>query len=185
MFRVFALPACLALGFALPAQADEVTDALNSAIEAYDAGDIAYAIEELDYAKQLLAGMKTDALIGFLPQAPDGWTREVNTDMSAGLAMMGGGTGAEAEYSVNGQSFTISVMADNPMVAGMGAMIGSAAAIGAKLERVGRQKFMVQNGELTGLVDNRILVQAKGGEVETMLDLLKTMDFKALSNFGR
>ena len=185
MFRLPIVSVCLALSLALPAGADDITDALKSAIDAYESGDIAYAIEELDYAKQLLAGMKTDALIGFLPEAPAGWSREVNTEMAAGLAMMGGGTGAEAEYSGPGESFTITVMADNPMVAGMGAMIGSAAAIGAKVERVGRQKIMIHDGELTGLVDNRILVQAKGGEVETMLDLLKTMDFRGLSNFGR
>ena len=179
------LALCAALITPASARADDVTDALQSAISAYEEGDIGYAIEELDYAKQLLASMKADALVGFLPEAPDGWTREVNTEMGAGLAMMGGGTGAEAEYSGDGSSFTITFMADNPMVSGMAAAIGSAAAIGAKVERVGREKFMVHNGEITGLVDNRILVQAKGGEPQIMLDLLKTVDFGELADFGR
>jgi hypothetical protein len=44
---------------------------------------------------------------------------------------------------------------------------------------------MNQNGELTALIGNRVLVQASGGELSTMLDFLKTMDFAALADFGR
>ncbi|MEO0750413.1 MAG: hypothetical protein AAFY25_01280 [Pseudomonadota bacterium] len=177
--------ACMALVLAMgTAKADDITEALQSAIEAYEEGDTQYALEELDYAKQLLQALKTDALVGFLPEAPDGWTREVDTEMNAGMAFMGGGTGAEATYNGDGQSMTITVMADNPMVAGMAGMIGNAALIGAKIERIGREKFMVMEGEINGLIDNRILVKASGGEVDAMLELLETMDFKALGQFG-
>ena len=167
-----------------PLSADEITEALQSAIEAYEEGDTQYALEELDYAKQLLMAQKTDALVEFLPAAPEGWSREVNTEMNAGLAMMGGGTGAEATYEGEGQRITVTVMADNPMVSGMAGMISNAALLGAKVERVGREKFMVQDGEVNGLIDKRILVKAEGGEVETMLALLETMDFRGLKRFG-
>ncbi|MGR3805869.1 hypothetical protein [Marinibacterium profundimaris] len=185
MRRSFLAVSVLSLSAALPAHADDVTDALQNAITSYEEGDIGYAMEELDYAKQLMASMKADALTGFLPEAPDGWTREVNTEMGAGLAMMGGGTGAEADYSSDSGSFTITLMADNPMVAGMAAALGNAGAMGAKIERVGREKFMVQDSEITGLIDKRILVQAKGDDIDMMLDLLKSMDFKSLADFGR
>ena len=156
--------ACAAVALSVgQVQADDISEALQSALDAYEDGDTQYALEELEYAKQLLMALKTDALVEFLPEAPDGWTREVNTEMNAGLAFMGGGTGAEATYNGDGQSITITVMADNPMVAGMAGMIGNAALLGAKIERLGRQKFMVQNGEINGLVDNRILVKAAGG----------------------
>ncbi|MEQ9694495.1 hypothetical protein [Shimia sp. SDUM112013] len=184
MKQVFA--AALIVGMtALSAQADEISDALESALTAYNEGDVQYAIEELDFAKQLLLAKKTGALSDVLPAAPDGWTRTINTDMNAGLPMMGGGVGTEAEYSDGTQSFTVSIMADNPMVAAMGGMVANAALMGAKIERVGRQKFMNQDGELSALVDNRILVQASGADVPVMLDLLGTMDFRALSKFGQ
>lgn len=184
MLKPFIL-AGAALAFTLgTAQADDITEALQSALEAYEDGDTQYALEELEYAKQLLQALKTDALVEFLPEAPDGWSREVNTEMNAGLAFMGGGTGAEATYSGDGQSITITVMADNPMVAGMAGMIGNAGLMGAKIERVGRQKFMVMDSEINGLVDNRILVKASGGDVDMMLELLETMDFRALGKFG-
>lgn len=177
------LAASVAL-WAGPGQADDITEALQSAMEAYEDGDTQYALEELEYAKQLLQALKTDALVEFLPAAPDGWSREVNTEMNAGLAFMGGGTGAEATYDGDGQSITITVMADNPMVAGMAGMIGNAGLMGAKIERVGREKFMVMDDEINGLVDNRILVKASGGDVDAMLALLETMDFRALGKFG-
>jgi hypothetical protein len=86
--------------------------------------------------------------------------------MNQGLAMLGGGTGAEAVYAGDGMRFIVTLMADNPMVGAMGAMLGNPMlmATAGEIVRVGRQKFVDQDGELTGLVDNRILVQASGAE---------------------
>ncbi|MFN3823269.1 MAG: hypothetical protein ACK4RN_04760 [Pseudorhodobacter sp.] len=169
------------------ARADQVADTIQSALEAYQAGDIQYAMEELAYAQQQLQAMKADSLSAFLPDAPDGWTRSVNTDMNAGLMMMGGGTGAEARYEGAGNSFTLTLTADNPMVASMGAMLGNAtmmAQMGGKVERIGRQRFLNQNDSLSGLVGNRVLVQAQGGEVADMMKVLEAIDFAGLEKFG-
>ncbi|EAQ03189.1 hypothetical protein OB2597_13633 [Pseudooceanicola batsensis HTCC2597] len=184
MKRLIFAAACAVSALGLAARADDVTETLQSAMSAYEEGDLQYALEELEYAKQLMLTMKTDALSGFLPPAPDGWTREINTEINASLGMMGGGVGAEAEYSGDNESFTLTILADNPMVNAMGAMIGNAAAIGAKIERVGREKFMVQDGTVQGLVDNRILVKAEGGEVEAMLTILEEIDYRELGRFG-
>jgi len=64
------IAAALALILALPAAADEISDTMQSALDAYNEGDAAYALEELDYARQLLLQLKTDALTQFLPEAP-------------------------------------------------------------------------------------------------------------------
>lgn len=185
MRHILFTAALAALAFAPAARADEITDSLKSAMQAYEDGDVKYALEELEYAKQLITAIQTDALARFLPEAPDGWTREVNTELNASLALMGGGTGAEAEYTGDGDSYTVTIMADNPMVGAMAGILGNAAAIGAKIERVGRQKFMIQDGEITGLVDSRILVKATGGDTDAMLEALKRIDYRALGNFGR
>lgn len=185
MTRLPLAAAALFIGFGLPVTADEISDTLQSALDAYDAGDSAYALEELDYARQLLLALKTDALAAFLPDAPEGWTREINTEMNAGLAMMGGGTGAEATYEGAGKSITLQLMADNPMVGALGGMIANAAMYGARVERVGREKFMVQDNEMTGLVANRILVKASGATPEEMSPLIERIDFRALRAFGQ
>ncbi len=186
MPRMTLIATALSAVLSVPAaQADDITDALSSATKAYEQGDIQYALEELEYAKQLMMALKTDALVEFLPPPPQDWSRTVNTEMTASLGLMGGGTGAEARYDNGNNSFTVSLMADNPMVGAMAGLLGNAASIGARIERVGRQKFMVQDGELTALVDSRILVKATGEDIDTMLATLETMDFRALGDFGR
>lgn len=183
MFRatLFAI-ACIAI--VDPALADEVSDTLSSAMQAYEDGDIDYAIEELDYAKQLLQAMKTDELSNFLPEAPDGWNREINSEMNAGLAMLGGGVGAEAEYTKGSEHVTLRIMAGNPMVSAFAGMAANAGLMGMKPERIGREKFLYDDGELTGVIDNRILVQAEGEDKALLLDLVGQIDFKALGDFG-
>lgn len=184
MFRA-TLYALLIVAAANPALADEVSDTLSSALQAYEAGDIEYALEELDYAKQLLKAMSAQALTQFLPEAPEGWERDVSEDdMNGGLAMLGGGVSAEARYTNGTETVTVSLMADNPMVAMFGGMLSNAGLMGLKMHRVGREKFVYDDGELTGLIDNRILVQAKGADPEVMIPILEQIDFKGLERFG-
>jgi len=184
--RIVLAAAALALA-ALPARADEVTEALQNAITAYEEGDIPYAMEELTYAQSLMTALQAQGLAGFLPEPPAGWTREINSEAGAAMGMMGGGTAAEATYSGDGQSFTITFTADNPMVAAMAGMFSNAAmltASGAKMIRVGREKFVDQDGQLTAVIDNRILIQANGAGAEVMVPVLETIDFRELSRFG-
>jgi hypothetical protein len=180
--------AALGLGLAAaaaPAAADDVTDTIEAALAAYGQGDLKDALEELAYARQLISEMQTADLAAFLPEAPDGWSREIDTEMAAALSMMGGGFGAEATYAGGGQRFTVTLMADNPMVAGFAGMLGNAALLGgAKRVRIGGERFLDQDGELVALIDNRILVQASGAPLEAMVPVLEAMDFEALARFG-
>lgn len=184
MFRVSVAAFALIAAAALPAAADEVTDTLQNAIEAYNNGDIQYALEELDYAKSLISAMKTAAFSSFLPEAPKGWTREIDTDINRGLAMMGGGVGAEAEYTDGKHTFTIKMMADSPLIAGFLGMMTNASVMGIKIERVGREKYMNQDGDLSAVVANRVLIQAEGAPVDVMVPVLETIDYDGLGNFG-
>lgn len=181
---LYALPASLAL-LAAPAAADEITDTLQAAIAAYEEGDVQYALEELDYARSKLLELKTDALGAFLPEAPEGWTREVDTEANAAMAMMGGGVAAGADYlSPEGEAYTVQMFADNPMVASMSAMIMNAGAMGLKTARIRRQTFALQDDQTMGLIANRILLQVDGPDAATRAMLLEAMDFDAMAGFG-
>ncbi|GAA4221427.1 hypothetical protein GGQ68_000169 [Sagittula marina] len=184
MTRTLMMSAALAMSLTTAAAADEVSDLLTSAQEAYAAGDIQFALDDLDMARAKLLEQKTASLGAYLPEAPDGWTREVNTEMGQGLAMMGGGVGAEATYTGDDSSVKITLMADNPMVASMSAMIANAGAMGMKTERIGRQRFATQDGQMMALVGNRILVQAEG-DTEAARSLLDKVDFGAMASFGQ
>lgn len=186
MNRFLTLIAAVAMSLPLAAQADEISDTLEAALEAYNEGDLTYALEELDYARQKLMALRAEAFQDYLPEAPEGWTRDLETEMQAGLAMMGGGMGASAEYrSPDGsQYYTVTMMADNAMVASMGSMVANAAAMGMRVERVGRQRIAMNDGQAMALVNNRILVTVEGGDEALLLQAMEQIDFKELSSFG-
>lgn len=182
------LPLALAAALSLPVagHADEISDTLQAAIDAYKDGDVTYALEELDFARQKLMALRAEAFQQFLPDAPEGWTREVESEMQAGLAMMGGGMGASADYRApdGSQYYSITMMADNAMVSSMGAMVANAAAMGMKVERIGRQRVALNDGQAMALVNNRILVTVEGNDEALLMDAMERVDFEALSNFG-
>lgn len=175
----------IAGALALPVHADEISDTLQSALDAYADGDIQYALEELDFAKQKLLELKTDSLGAFLPPAPEGWSFEKNSEMNSALGMLGGGVGAEGTYSNgDGASVKVTLMADNPMVGSMAAMITNASAMGMKVERINRQRFAIQDQQMMALIANRILIQTEG-DLALAQQILEQMDFKAMANFGQ
>ena len=171
----------------LPASADDITDALGAAIDAYTEGEIGDALDEIAYATQLLNALQAQGLTAFLPEPMAGWTREVNSEAAASLGFMGGGTAAEATYEGPGDRFSITLMADNPMVMSMAAVLGNSALMSSmgQIVRVNRENFMNSDGEISGLIGGRILVQADGGSIEDMVAHLEQIDFNALEEFGR
>lgn len=174
---------------ALPtvAAADDITDALTAAIEAYEAGEIADALDEMAYAEQLLQTMQAEGLTAYLPEPLDGWTRDINDDAGAAAGFLGGGFMTEAAYRGQGAGFSVTLMVDNPMVMQMGAMLGNRAmmAMMGDIVRVNGENFVNQDGEILGLIGGRVLVQASGGDVEPMLAHLEQIDFAELEDFGR
>lgn len=186
MKRIVSLVLAASLALPVAARADEISDTLQSAIDAYNDGDVAYALEELDFARQKLMQLRSDAFQQFLPEAPEGWTRVVDNDMQAGLAMMGGGMGAGASYNSpdNSQYYSVTMMADNAMVATMGGMVANAAAMGMKVERIGRQRVALNDGQAMALVNNRILITVEGKDEALLMDAMERIDFEALGDFG-
>lgn len=177
----------VAAGLPAPAHADEIEDSIAAALSAYQAGDIALAKEELDFAGQLLSQMKAEGLAGFLPAAMSGWTREDGETQAIGAAMMGGGQSASATYTRGSDTVDIQLLADNPMIAAMAGMFANPAALGAmgSVKRIGREKVVVtSDGELQALVNNRILVQVTGSaSLEDKEAYFAAIDMAGLKDF--
>ena len=74
---------------ALPLRADDVSDALQAAVDAYAAGDLGKTAASLTLATQALGAQQGDLLAALLPPAPDGWTRTLTEDFSQGFGFMG------------------------------------------------------------------------------------------------
>ncbi len=182
------LPITLALALAgLPAAADEFTDTLDSALKAYNDNDITGAREDLDYAGKLLNAMKSESLSKFLPEPEPGWTKEAADDASATgfMGMLGGGTTAGATYKKGTETLTIALVADSPMVNGIGAMFSGMSGIaGGKPVRIQRVQFNSTDDGLQGVVNGKVMVSVTGdASIEDKTAYLEKMDFKALGEF--
>ena len=187
-FRSAAAVAALSLGIlSSPASADEVEEALQLALEAYQEGDLNAAKEEIDFASQLISQMKAAGLSEFLPDAMEGWTRQDEATGNAAMGFMGGGSIANATYTRDNERVEIQLMANNQMVAAMSGLFGNPALMGAQgeVKRIKRQKVLVnQSGELQALIDKRIFVQVSGrAPVEIKEEYFSGIDFKGLKDF--
>ncbi len=171
--------------------ADEVTDILGEATEAYKKGDYVQTKEDLTYVLELLKQKKGDSLKTLLPEALDGWTAEDAKSESAGAAMLGGGTNISRVYKKDKSTITISVVTDSPLMQNIGMMMSNPMfSSGGKQKRINREKAMIKynnkqkSGEVTLLIDKRFMVSVKGIDVteEELVDYTKAIDFKKLKS---
>jgi len=54
--------------------ADDIVDTLNEAIKSYESGEYSVAVEDLNYALQLIQQKKSKGLEAYLPEALSGWS---------------------------------------------------------------------------------------------------------------
>lgn len=185
--RMLGLTIIAAMSIAGFARADAVSDALDAAQTAYAAGKLSETAAALINASGAVKALQAERLAAFLPEPIAGWTREINTDAGAGMAMMGmAGTTAEGRYSHDdGRSITMTLSADSPLVASMGGMLGSPQmmAMMGKVMKVGGLDMLVQDNALSALVGMRVLVQAQGDTPEAMAGLMASMNLAGLAQF--
>jgi hypothetical protein len=180
--------ACLLSLIASGALADEFTDTLEGALQAYRDGDLNAAQQDLDYAGKLLTAMKSEHLAKFLPAPPAGWTRDESADeaeASGFMGMFGGGTAATATYRRAAEEMTLTLVANAPMITGMAGMLSGIAGMGGgKPMRIQRTEFALNDQDLQGVVGGKILVSVGGSAaVEDKVALVEQIDFAALEGF--
>lgn len=172
------------------AQADAVTDALAAAQAAYAGGQLGQTAAELTNATRAVQALQQERLASTLPQPADGWTMTLGESTVGDAGFFGGmiGTLADATYSHgDGRSFTITLTADSPTVAGMAGILGNPQmmAMMGKVVKVGETDMLEQEGSLSALVANRVLVQAQGADIADMSAVLAGMDFAKLGQFDQ
>src|SRR6201984_1871702 len=88
--RMLAVPLLLAAVMGAPASADDVTDALDQARKAYQAGDFAAAKQSADLASQLIGQKNAEGFAALLPAPLAGWTAGQGGATSLGSVGFGG-----------------------------------------------------------------------------------------------
>jgi hypothetical protein len=172
--------------------ADDVTDAIDEAMQYYQDGKYSDAMTSLNYASQLIGQKKGGDLQSFLPQPLDGWEAEEATSQSMGAAMLGGGISAERQYNKGSSSVRIQIVTDSPMLQSMMMMFGNpmlAGADGGKLEKIAGEKAIVKynaadkSGDIKLVIANRFLVTLDGNDasLEDLKAYASTIDYKKLA----
>jgi hypothetical protein len=156
------------------AWADDVTDSINEGLQYYQQGQMAEAVQSLNYAVQLIQQKKGEGLVTLLPQPLDGWIAEDASSQAAGAAMLGGGVSAERRYTRESASVRVHVLTDSPMMQGVMMMFSNpmfATSDGGKLDKINGQKAIVKydasgrDGDIKLVIANRFLVTVEGSDV--------------------
>ena len=188
-----ALAIALVLSFGAVGHADDVTDAIDEAMEYYKKGDFTQAAGNLDYAAQLVRQKKGGQLENVLPEALPGWTADDASSQAYGAAMMGGGVTAERRFTKGDSSITVNLSADSPMLQGMVMMMSNpmfATSDGGKLEKIAGQRAIVKytpsdrSGNVNIVYGNRYLITVEGGNVEKndLKAYAEAVNYKMLDN---
>lgn len=179
-----------------PVFADDVKDAVNRALSAYDAENYSNAMNELNFARglivQKIAGRYSDAL----PKAETGWTAEdIATEIPT--AMAGGGIVVSRSYQMNDKNISIEIISDSPMISSLLMMFNNpmfAGASGSKITAVKGERAIEEwdsgdkEGQIQVVLDNRMLITVSGSMLDNKSEMktyMEKVDFDLLKKLLR
>jgi hypothetical protein len=173
------------------APADEVTETIAEALDAYKNKDYPGATLALETAAQLVRQMRAEGLTGYLPEPPPGWTAEKADSQAMGGMYYGGMVSAQRAFSRGDAQVTVRFITDSPMLQSYLMALNTpmlAQAGGMKVERIKRQRAVVQfegdSGTVNIVIQGTLLVQVEGNSV-TLDDLrlfAEAIDYDKLGN---
>ena len=147
------------------AQADDIKEALEEALKAYNQGDMSGTKENLGYATQLLNEKSADALTKALPAPLPGWEADEAQSSSAGAALFGGGLQASRTYNKDDHYIEVEIVGDSPMLSQMMVVMTNPALAGSmgKAIKVGKQRgIQDDNGKIMLIINNRFMISVEG-----------------------
>ena len=153
--------------------ADEVTDQMDAARKAYDAGDLRTAVDSLNFAVASIKELESARLLKLLPEPLAGWQADPAESENAGIASVIAGVNLKRRYfRPDGAEVTLSVMADSPLLPMLTMFLSSPfmmqADPGTKPYTLKGQRGITKYDSKTGeyetslIIGNRLLIQAKG-----------------------
>ncbi len=183
------------MAFPVTGYADDIEDSIKEALRYYENGEYKDAVENLNYASQLIQQKKGKKLEAFLPGPLSGWTAQAPDSQAAGASMFGGGVTAERKYNKGSSSIVIKIITDSPLMQGMMMMFSNpmlATSDGGKLERIGRQKAIVKfnpnknQGDINIVVANQflVLIEGRGISKKDLKEYAKAIDYKKLQSLS-
>jgi hypothetical protein len=159
--------AALALlgALAAPAFADDITEAMDQARKAYQAGDLGNAKQSLDMASQLIGQKNAESFAALLPNPLPGWKAEKANTTALGAVGFGASVASRSYQNAKGDNVEVQITGDSAMVSQIAVFLSNPAMAGAmgKLIRVGNQRGIQDNdGNVKMVVANKFLVSVDG-----------------------
>jgi hypothetical protein len=191
-FKKLSLIPILLISLGISVHADDVTDTISDAVKSYENGDFSVAVEDLNYALELIKQKKSEGLQDYLPKPLSGWTAKDASSQTAGSGMFGGGLSAHRQYKKGKSRVKVQIMADSPVLQGMMGLFTNpmfATSDGGKLERINRQKAIVkynkdkEKGDIKIVVAKRFMVTIEGTKVtrEELISYAKGIDYRKMA----
>ena len=195
MRRLLALVVAGALACATAARADEITDQLARIAKYYQSGDIAEALEELEFAEQAIRGRLGTAFLDTFPSPPSGWVVDQAQPAAkpAPTSPVFGGTLLQRTYRERGGGGSIraQLMAGGSFLQGLATMLMNpqilAAQPNARRVRLGHETGVVtfdpddRSGQLMLDVGGKVSITLEGSGLDSaqpMVDLADRWDLR-------
>lgn len=174
--------------------ADEILQRLETAKQAYQAGELKRTLDTLNEAVSKVQEQITGELLKLFPSPLEGWQAEPAQAQSGGLASMITGTHLSRRYTnADGAEITLTLMADSPMMP----MLTMAISMPFLMQSSDEMKTYSLKGErgmlehtpgsraykATVLVGNRLLIQGEGSGLDDQASLdayLLALDIEAI-----
>ena len=174
------------------ARADEITDALDQALGAYRRQDFGATSAAIETATALLRQKRAESWKALLPPPLPGWTAEDAETTSLSPALLGGVTTASRAYRRDGARVEISIIADSPILQGIGAMVSNllSTGVGTRTLVIGgrRLTYMQADNSFTAMVGDRVMVKMTadaGTPDDAVRQYVAEIDFAGIERAGR
>lgn len=148
-----------------PAMADDITEAMDAARKAYQAGDLTNAKQSLDLASQLIGQKNAEMFATLLPNALPGWKADKATTQALGAVGFGASMASRNYQNAKGDNVEVQITGDSAMVSQIAAFLSNPALAGAmgKLVRVGNQRAIQDNdGNVKMVVASKFMISVEG-----------------------
>lgn len=177
-----------------PARADDITDQLEAARKAYEAGDLRSAAQTLQFTAAAIQEKINLSLLDLLPAPLEGWAADEPEAQSGGMAAMIAGTTLTRRYHrEDGAEVEVTITADSPLLSMMTMMFTNPMLLqsnpGTRVYTHAGHRGTVQHEpdskrwEINLMLGGNVLIQVVGSNVEgreVVEQYLKALDLQAV-----
>lgn len=151
-------------------------------------GRYSAAATEFEYAASYAKQIRAYGLAKHLAPAANGWSTENLEVVAVGAAMFGGGTSVQQDYVKGGETATLRILADSPLMQSFAMMLANPMLMAASSDGPesvmidGRRAIVQPQGDgvqISMPVNNAYLIQAEG-ERDSVIALIEASNIQAL-----